>query len=148
MANFFAVFGITSKAAAVLQWTEQGVSFDFVHPFSEVQKSHPRYNERLQLVQGLLSKTVSAGSVNAMLDRDTPGRVRFANRVSCTYYSDFVRQQRDELLVTGALVEWGKVQAGQPRIVNGLGVVKNHKGKLRLILDCRYLNLFLPYEHF
>lgn len=45
-------------------------------------------------------------------------------------------------LVTGALVEWGKVQAGQPRIVNGLGVVKNHKGKLRLILDCRYLNLF------
>ena len=32
--------------------------------------------------------------------------------------------------------------------MNGLGVVKNHKGKLRLILDRRYLNLFLPYQHF
>lgn len=73
---------------------------------------------------------------------------QFANRVSCTYYGNFVRQQRDELLATGALVEWDKVQAGQPQIVNGLGVVKNYMGKLRLILDCRYLNLFLPYEHF
>lgn len=72
--KFFAVFGTTSKAAAVLQWIEHGVSFDFAHPFSEVQKSHPRYNERLQLVQGLLS-LVSAGSVNAMLDRDTPGSI-------------------------------------------------------------------------
>ena len=83
-----------------------------------------------------------------MLDRDTPGQVHFANMGSCMYYGDFVRQQRDELLASGALVEWDKVSAGQPKVVNGLGVVKNHKGKLRLILDCRYLNLFLPYEHF
>lgn len=49
--ELFSTFGLTSKAAAVLQWIEHGVSFDFVHPLSEVQKSHPRFNERLQLVQ-------------------------------------------------------------------------------------------------
>ena len=146
--QYFSEFGLNSKASAVLQWVEHGVSFEFVHPFSDVQKRHPRYDERVQLVQDLLCKTVGVESVNALLDRDTPGQVQFANRVSCTYYSDFVRQQRDELLASGALVEWDKVSTVQPQIVNGLGVVKNHKGKLRLILDCRYLNLLLPYEHF
>ena len=118
------------------------MSFDFVHPLSEVQKSHPRFTARLQLVQDLLSKTIGPGAVNTLLDRDTPGQVHFANRVSCEYYGDFVRQQCDDheliiLLASCALVEWDKISAGQPKIVNGLGVVKNHKGKLRLILDCR-----------
>lgn len=144
----FDSIGVSSKAAAVLQWVEHGVSFDFVHPLAEVQQAIPRYKERLQLVHDLLSKTVSAGSIDELLDCDTPGQVHFANRVSCTYYSEFVRQQRDELLASGALVQWDAVSAEKPQVVSGLGVVKNHKGKLRLMLDCRYLNLFLPYEHF
>ena len=143
--QWFSVFRLTSKAATILQWIEHVVSFGFVHPFSEEQQRHSRFSERLL---GLLSKTVGAESVNALLDCDAPGQVHFANRVSCTYHSDFVRQQRDELLASGALVEWDSVSVVQPQTGNGLGVVKNHKGKLRMILDCRHLNLYLPYEHF
>lgn len=29
-----------------------------------------------------------------------------------------------------------------------MGVVKNRKSMLRLILDCRYVNMFIQYEHF
>lgn len=146
--QLFAQFGTSHKAHSVLQWIEHGVSFDFVHPQSTVQHSHPRFEERLQLVADLLCKTVGDEFVNAFLDCDTPRQVHFANRVSCTFYNEFVREQRDELLASGALVAWSTVSAVKPQVVNGLGVVKNHKGKLRLILDCRYLNLFLPYEHF
>lgn len=91
---------------------------------------------------------MGAELVNTLLDRETPGQVHYASRVSCTYYSDFVSQQHDELMASGVLVGWDKLSTVKPQIVNGLGVVKNHKGKLRLILDCRYLNLFLPYERF
>ena len=74
--QYFSEFGLNSKASAVLQWVQHTVSFEFVHPFSDVQKRHPRYNERVQLVQDLLCKTVGAESVNALLDRDTPGQVQ------------------------------------------------------------------------
>ena len=37
--ELFSTFGLTSKAAAVSQWIEHGVSLDFVHPLSEVQNS-------------------------------------------------------------------------------------------------------------
>ena len=142
------VFGLTSKAAAVLQLIEHGVLFGFVHPCSEVQQRHPRFAECLHLVKDLLSKTVGTGLLHALLESEVPGQVHIADRVSCTYYSDFVCQQCDALMASGALVEWDKVSTAKPQIANGLGVVKIHKGKLRLNLDCSYLNLFLPYEHF
>ena len=44
------------------------------------------------------------------------------------------------------LVEW--TGSEPPVVVNGMGVVKNRKGKLRLVLDCRYVNMFVKYEHF
>ena len=51
-----------------MQWIEHGVSFEFAHPLSEVQKRHARFKERLQLVRALLSKTTGAGSVDGLLD--------------------------------------------------------------------------------
>ncbi len=42
--------------------------------------------------------------------------------LSYTCYIDFVSQQRDELLASGALVEWDKVSTVKPQFVNGLGV--------------------------
>lgn len=144
----FDAFGRSHKSDMVLNWIEHGVSFDFVHPQSSIQQSHPRYQERLQLVTELLSKTVPADSIDDYINCDSPKSVHFANRVSCKYYSKFVREQRDELLATGALTSWSSVSEEVPQVVSGLGVVKNHKGKLRLILDCRYLNLFVPYQHF
>lgn len=82
-----------------------------------------------------------AEHVQSYLDCEHPRQVHFANRVPCHLYEEVVLEQRDELLAIGALVEW--TGPDLPCIVNGLGVVKNHKGKLRIILDCGYLNLFL-----
>jgi len=59
--------------------TEHGVSFSFVHPCSEVQQRHPQFTESLQLVKDLLSKTVGAELAKALLDREIPGQVHFAN---------------------------------------------------------------------
>ncbi|DBA66143.1 TPA: hypothetical protein ACH3X2_002619 [Trebouxia sp. C0005] len=113
--HLFATFGTTHKAALVLGWIEHGVSFDFVAPRSEIQQSHPRFEERLQLVTDLLNHTVSAECVDACLDYDTPKQVHFANRVSCMYYNSFVREQRDELLASGALVAWDTVRVNKPQ---------------------------------
>lgn len=82
--------------------------------------------------------------VPALLTGSYPSQVHFANRVSCHMYKDFVRESLQSLKVVGALSPWeGK---GPPVVISGLGVVKNRKGELRLILDCRYLNLFLKYS--
>ena len=83
--KWFSKFGLTSKAGAVLQWIEHGVSFDVVHPCSAVQQRRPRFAERLQLVKELLSITVIIELVNALLEREAPRQVHFANRVSCAY---------------------------------------------------------------
>ena len=84
--QLFAKSGTSHKAHSVLQWIEHGVSFDFVHPHSVVQQSHPRFQERLKLVANLLCNTVGDESVDALLDCDTSRQVHFATRVSCTYY--------------------------------------------------------------
>ena len=61
-------------------------------------------------------------------------------------YKQFVDQTIQELVQVGSLVEWQGPRP--PVVINGMGVVKNRKGKLRLILNCRYVNMFLMYAHF
>lgn len=104
-----------------MRWVEHGVSCEFVHPCSAVQQRHPRFAKRSQLVNDLLSKIVSTELVNALLELEAPGQVRFAYRVSCAYDRDFVGQQRDELTTSGALVEWAKISTAKPQLVDGLG---------------------------
>ena len=94
---FFKTVGHSSKAASVLAWIQHGVPLDFIHPFSEQQQLHPRFKDRIQLVEGLLDKTLRSEHTEAFLDCDSPAQVQFANRVSCTYYQQFVLEQRDEL---------------------------------------------------
>ncbi len=73
--------------------------------------------------------------------KSQPSQVQFANLVSCMQHSDFVRETIRKLMQTGAMRPWaGKAP---PMLISGLGVVANRKGKLRLILDCKYLNLYL-----
>ena len=85
-------------------------------------------------------------AVHDMLHRSEPAPVQFANRTSCHIHKQFVSEQIEELLKVGSLVEWTGSQS--PIVINGMGVVKNRKGKLRLVLDCRYVNMFVNYEHF
>ena len=142
----FAKYGYTKRARHVLRWVAEGVKFEFVSPFSPGQEKHPRFQTKLQVVRQLLSDTVGPDAVHGMLHRNQPASVQFANRVSCSMYKQFVSGAIQELVKVGSLVEWQGAVA--PVLINGMGVVKNRKGKLRLILDCRYVNMFLMYEHF
>ena len=130
----------------MLDWVTNGIELDFVSPFSAGQDKHPRYSVKLKLVEQLLSKTVGRQAVHDMLHRSEPAPVQFANRTSCHIHKQFVSEQIEELLKVGSLVEWTGSQP--PIVINGMGVVKNRKGKLRLVLDCRYVNMFVEYEHF
>lgn len=142
--QFFHCFGHTAKSKQVLSWIEQGIQLDFVAVHAPSQLQHPRFGARLQLVQQLLIKTVGKKHVDKLLLGNKPSQVQFANRVSCMQHSDFVRDTIQKLTSTGAMRPW--TGTAPPVVISGLGVVVNRKGKLRLILDCRYLNLFLRYS--
>ena len=142
----FRTYGYTKRARHVLSWVADGIKFEFVSPFSPGQERHPRYRVRLQLVRQLLSNTVGPDAVHGMLHRDQPAHVQFANRISCSMHKQFVTDTIQDLIRVGSLVEWQGLQP--PVVINGMGVVKNRKGKLRLILDCRYVNMFSMYAHF
>lgn len=69
----------------------------------------------------------------------------FGNSVSAYSNSNFVSKQVVSLLRSGAAEETSPEELV---IVSPLGVVPKKSGKLRLILDLRYLNLFLANLHF
>lgn len=69
-------FGHSSRAASVLAWTQHGVPPDFVHPLSEQQQLHPRFKDRIQLVESLLDKTLGTEYIKAFLDCDSQVTVR------------------------------------------------------------------------
>ena len=141
--QFVLCFGHTAQSKQALSWIEHGLKFEFVAVHAKSQLQHPCFRSRLQLVEKLLLKTVGKNNVEKLLLGDKPSQVQFANRVSCMQHSDFVRETIQTLLQTGTMQPW-ECKA-PPRVISGLGVVANRKGKLRLILDCRYLNLYLRY---
>ena len=129
-----------------VNWVEHGVLLEFVHPVSPGQERHPHYHSKLQLVEQLLCDAVGPGVVGSMLGRDSAAQVQFANRVSCSMHKQFVDDTIHQLVRVGSVVAWQG--PWPPVVINGMGVVQNRKGKLRLILGARYVNMFVPYEHF
>ena len=66
-----------------------------------------------------------------------PARKSFQNHPSVVQNQEFVCQELRKLVASGAVVE---VRQEDLSVVNALGVVKNARGKSRLILDLRYVN--------
>ena len=69
-----------------------------------------------------------------------PGSMTFLNHQSAIREAEFVAQEIDKLLQSGALVE---VEVQDLIVCNPLGVVFNNSQKPRLILDLRYVNKHL-----
>ena len=67
------------------------------------------------------------------------------NLPSALAHSRYVTQQVITLVAAGAVVP---VTASDLIVISPLGVVPKKNGKLRLILDLRYLNMFLAENHF
>ena len=61
-------------------------------------------------------------------------------------HQKFLLEEERKLRETHSIFPWqGLGMSGPPTLIHGLGVVVNRKGKKRLIVDARYLNLFLRY---
>lgn len=59
------------------------------------------------------------------------------------HYSTFVRASIQELVSVGCSAAWQGLE--HPVVINGMAVARNRQGKLRLMLDCRYANMFIMY---
>ena len=143
---YFEHFGMTAKAQQILQWLQHGIDIHWVPHDAVCQQKHPKYRKRLQLVRELLHKTVGADGVEPALQGNEPQQVHFSNRVSLGMHEEFVDSTMHELLATGAICPWTGPEP--PTVISGMGVAVDRKGKKRLILDARYINLFDRYEGF
>ncbi len=128
----------------VLRWLETGMPIEFCEPRAPSQQQHPRFVSRLRQVEQLLSQELPPDRISSMLTGERPHRIAFRNRVSCNQHADWVAEHLNELVEVGALRHWPP-EWGEPVVISGMGVVPKAGGKLRLILDCRYLNLFVRY---
>ena len=138
--EYFQTFGMTAKAKEILQWLAFGLDIKSVPVDSPCQHLHPRFAKRLALVQKLLEKTVGKDQVVGKLSGREPQQVQFRNRVSVQPYNDFAASEIATLVKLGVIQPW---TLEEPIIViNGMGVVEERKGKLRLVVDARYINLY------
>lgn len=138
---------LAAEQQEILAWLRHGVKVEWVGVDAKAQQDHPRYGQRRQQVLELLSNTLRGKGqrVRELLDGKRPGKVQFVNRKSVQLHEAFVKTSLEDLLSTGALRE---VAEEQVQVCSGLGVAANRKGKLRLILDARYINLFDKYVPF
>ena len=139
----------TPQASRVMQAITKGLQFQFVPPMAASQQQRPHSQSRYQQVSNMLRRLVPPAQAADLLGRATQGSVHFPNKASLEQHADFVRAEACSLRQAGALrtpQELG--MAEPPCLVHGLAVHQNRKGKLRLIVDARYLNLFLQYVSF
>ena len=139
----------TPQGRAALDAIREGLKFDFVQPTAECQTERHRHSQRLQQLQLLLSRLVGKEQASSMLQSDRPAAMHFPNREWDAKSADFVHAEASRLREAGALRTWQELGMQQPPLlIHGLGVVENRHGKLRLVVDARYLNLFLRYLRF
>ena len=144
--KYFDQTGWTTKARHIVGWLTKGLSITFVPIDAECQTKHPRFEERLKLVRNLLEKNVGRAAVQELLMGSQPHQVHFKNRISVKQHIEFVVDTIQQLLQHGVIKPW---QQTTPMIViNGLGVAVDRRGKRRLVLDARYVNLWVAYEAF
>ena len=142
--QYFAAAGALQRKPVqrLLSWLEDGLQLDFCHPRAAHQLQHPRYASKLRQVEQLLRQQLPACDVAGMIDCDKPQQIAFSNRVSCEKHAAWVSGHIAELLRVGTLRRW-PADGPRPMVISGMGVVPKAGGKFRLILDCRYLNLFI-----
>lgn len=102
--------------------------------------------DKLRIVQAMLSKVVGPGRVSQYLTGQRPHRIAFPNHKSFYDHFDFVVGETRKNLESGAVAVWPD-GAEPPEIIHPMGVVDS-AGKRRLICNDRYLNIFLKHIPF
>ena len=133
----------------VLRVLEHGVQPQWVNPSAASQQLHPKWAARMRTMRKLLARFYPEARVDELMSGDAPGQVRLPNLRSCDGHTEFVTTEIQELLRSGRIQEWWWPDGQPPTCILPLGVaVRAITGKLRLIFDGRYINLFAKYVPF
>lgn len=125
----------------VLSWLKHG----FRPRFGGLEKAKPG---KRRTVEAMLAKVVGPARVQDFLTGNRPHRVRFPNHASFYKHWEFSQAEIRKNLKSGAVGVWLK-EWGPPEVISPMGVVES-AGKLRLICNDRYLNMFLepiPFQY-
>lgn len=121
------------KGRNVLSWVKRG----YRPVFADASQAKP---EKLKIVREMLRRQYPGRDPEAFLTGDRPHKVSFKNHQSLYKHWDFSAKTLLQL------VQWGAVEIlddeSQIQVISPLGVA-DQDGKLRLILNARYLNVFL-----
>lgn len=130
-------------ATQVMNILQHGVPLTRVHPLDEDKCKEHNHQRKYNGVRLALQQTgMPMAAAEELLRGAEPGSVELPNRFACEEDIEFAREQIDINVQRGVLIEWPWDDL-KPWIVSPLSVVRNSRGKKRLILDARYLNLFL-----
>jgi hypothetical protein len=132
-----------ASSRAVLRQLREGIKFEWQHPRSEQQQRHPRWRQNLERIERAITMVYGPQEVARFLDASQPQPIHLPNHQSISstqQHADFTREQISKLEQTGAAKRWPFKHP--PRVVLPLGVATNAAGKLRLVLDGGYVNLW------
>jgi hypothetical protein len=122
------------SAKAVLGWLRRG----FKPRFVGTRDAKP---QKRVIVESMLRKVVPNQRVEPMLEGKYPHQITFQNHRSLYLNWGFSRGELRKLVIWGVASIWN-YEDGKSVVINPLGVAES-AGKLRLICNARYINLFL-----
>ena len=130
-----------------LQWVREGVSLQFCDTSDKQKALEPDHGKKVSGVRAMLREAGHSGAEAAAMMRGAfPQPALLRNGLGSDAHDAFADEKVAEAERVGAVRRWPF--EGKPWCVNPLRVDQTWAGKLRLILDCRYLNLFLQYFRF
>lgn len=127
----------------VLRMIREGIRFKWRQPNSPHQQQHPRWRQNLQRIERAIAQVYGADRVASFLEAPEPQPIHLPNHQSISKTAEhaaFTGEQISKLESTGAARRWPFQRP--PRVVLPLGVATNSAGKLRLVLDGGYVNLW------
>lgn len=125
----------------VLSWLRRG----FKPKFVGMKDAKP---QKRAIVESMLRRVVPKARVGALLEGKLPHKVEFANHRSFYTNWGFSKGEIEKLVVWGAASIWEDPKEG-PVVISPLRVADS-AGKQRLIINEKYVNLFLddlPFQY-
>ena len=129
----------------MLDWVLRGYRFRFAAPAHAPDDRRGTAAARVQAFRCLIGSRMTPEKVDEAVRSSEPPRMRLPNHASVEEHACFVEGELLECLQTGAA---SIVRESDAHCVLGMGIVKNRRGKLRLVLDARALNLWQTYLPF
>lgn len=110
---------------------------------------HPLWPKRVDAMRRSLGSYYLEETSDLLLSSPAPGEVRLPNLANTIEHHHFVTKRIRDLLASRRVAEWWWPGGQTCHCILALGVDQSPiSGKLRLIFDARFLNLWHAYESF